>query len=173
LGNSDLPVDKDQINVIGHSRAGGITTITAAGDHRIKKLITIAGVSDYEERFPAGAALEKWKKDGVQYVKNGRTHQDMPFYYQMYEDFQENKKELDILNAAAQLEIPHLIVHGTADPTVNVKNAYRLKAKSKHSQLSLIRNADHVFGASHPWKSDLMPADLRLATQCMINFLKR
>jgi len=171
LESADLPADLSDINIIGHSRAGGITTITAARDKRIKKLITLAGVSDYAERFPTGDELEQWKKDGVQYVKNGRTHQDMPFYYQMYEDFQAHKEKLNILNAASQLEIPHLIVHGTADPTVSVKDAHRLKAKSKQSQLSLIRNANHVFGASHPWKSDLVPADLRLAVQCTINFL--
>ncbi|BAO54612.1 alpha/beta hydrolase family protein [Nonlabens marinus] len=171
LETSDLPVNQKDINLIGHSRAGGITTITAANDKRINKLITLAGVADYEERFPTGKELEQWKTQGVYHVKNGRTHQEMPFFYQMYEDFLENKAALDILEAAAQLSIPHLIVHGTADPTVDVGDAHRLKSASKYGQLSLIRNADHVFGASHPWQSALMPADLRLAVQCMMNFL--
>ncbi|WP_228547287.1 alpha/beta hydrolase family protein [Nonlabens antarcticus] len=169
---SDLPIFKDQINIIGHSRAGGITTIAAASDHRIKKIVTMAGVADYEERFPSGADLEKWKKDGVYYVKNGRTHQDMPLYYQMYEDFEINKEKLNILNAASNLKIPHLIVHGTGDETVPVNDAYRLKKASNYGQLSLLRNAGHTFGASHPWESKLMPADLRQAVQCTINFLK-
>ncbi|SCY29392.1 alpha/beta hydrolase fold [Nonlabens sp. Hel1_33_55] len=171
LETSDLPADLSNINLMGHSRAGGITTITSAKDQRITRLITMAGVADYEERFPTGKKLEQWKKDGVYYVKNGRTHQDMPFYYQLYEDFQESRDDLHILSAAAQLSIPHLIVHGTSDPTVDVQDAHRLKNKSTHSQLALIRGADHVFGASHPWKSDLMPNDLRQVVQCCVNFL--
>jgi len=168
---SALPVDPTKINLIGHSRAGGITTITAAKDHRINKLITLAGVVDYAERFPSGEDLQKWKQNGVYYVKNGRTKQDMPFFYQMYEDFQANKEELTILNAAARLEVPHLIVHGTADETVAVHDAHRLHSASKQSQTSLLRGAGHTFGASHPWESSSMPPDLRQAVQCMINFL--
>jgi pimeloyl-ACP methyl ester carboxylesterase len=169
---SDLPVDGHQIHLMGHSRAGGITTIAAANDNRIKKLITMAGVADYEERFPTGKELEQWKTDGVYYVKNGRTKQDMPFFYQMYEDFQANRDGLNILNAAASLEISHLIIHGTADETVAVNDAHKLKKSSKHSQLSLLRGAGHTFGASHPWESKSMPADLRQAVQCAVNFLR-
>jgi pimeloyl-ACP methyl ester carboxylesterase len=170
---SDLPVDVRQVYLIGHSRAGGITTIAAANDKRIKKLITMAGVADYEERFPTGKQLEQWKTDGVYYVKNGRTKQEMPFYYQMYEDFQENKEDLNILQGALRLEIPHLIIHGTADETVALDDAHRLKKASKYSQMSLLRGAGHTFGAGHPWESELMPVDLTQAVQCAINFLKK
>ncbi|KQC32152.1 alpha/beta hydrolase [Nonlabens sp. YIK11] len=172
LETSDLPIDRNEINLIGHSRAGGITTISASKDDRIKRLVTLAGVADYEERFPKDDELEKWEQDGVYYVKNGRTHQDMPFNYQLYTDFKQNEKELHILDAASRLSIPHLIVHGTQDPTVNVNDAYRLRDRSRHAQLSLIRGADHVFGASHPWEQDLMPKDLRQVVQCTINFLR-
>lgn len=171
LEKSNLPFDKDKINLIGHSRAGGITIITTANDHRINKLITLAGVADYEERFPEGDVLKKWKQEGVYHVKNGRTHQDMPFYYQMFEDFESNKAGLNILSAASRIEQPHLIIHGTADPTVLLEDAYRIKENNKNAQVLSIRNANHVFGASHPWKYAYLPHDLRRATQCMINFL--
>ncbi len=173
LEESNLPADTDDITLLGHSRGGGIVTITAANDLRVKKLITLAGVANYEERFPKGEDLKKWKQTGVYYVKNGRTGQEMPFYYQFYQDFITNKEELNIINAASRLQIPHLIVHGTNDPTVDVENAYQLHEASHHSQLALIRGGNHVLGASHPWKEPLMPNDLRQAAQCMINFLKR
>lgn len=172
LERSRLPYDKNQINLMGHSRAGGITTITAAGDNRVSKLVTLAGVADYEERFPKDKELEKWKKEGIQYVKNGRTNQEMPFYYQMYEDFIANKEQLHILNAASRLTVPHLIIHGTNDPTVSVNDARQLVSKSPMGQLSLIRGANHVFGAAHPWENDLLPFNLRQAIQCVINFLR-
>ncbi|AZQ43361.1 alpha/beta hydrolase family protein [Nonlabens ponticola] len=169
---SDLPYDPGEISLLGHSRAGGITTITAANDSRIQKLITLAGVADYQERFPKGTELKQWKKNGVYYVKNGRTKQEMPFNYQMYEDFVENEQNLNIRDATSKLNVPHLIIHGTADPTVDVKDAHRLHQAGNQTELSLIMNANHVFGASHPWQSELLPADLRLAVQCSINFLK-
>ncbi len=171
LESSGLPYDPAQINLIGHSRAGGITTISAASDSRFNKLITLAGVADYAERFPKGEQLQQWKANGVYHVKNGRTRQEMPFYYQMYEDFMTNQEGLNILKAAEKLAKPHLIIHGTDDETVAVQDALRLQNASKKSQLRLIRGAGHTFGASHPWESDVMPDDLRQAVQCIINFI--
>ena len=49
-------IDVHTIVLIGHSRGGGIVTIKASEDIRIKKLITLAGVSDYKPRFPKGGS---------------------------------------------------------------------------------------------------------------------
>ena len=171
IENTDLPVDKTKINLIGHSRAGGITTIVTANDHRVSKLITLAGVADYAERFPSGKALEEWKEKGVMYVKNGRTKQDMPHLYQFFEDFKNNEEALTILKQAQKIKQPHLILHGDNDDAVHVNDAHKLYEASPNSQLKLIRDANHVFGASHPWHKDHLPEDLRQAMQCMVNFL--
>ena len=34
------------------------------------------------------------EKDGVKYVVNGRTKQQMPHFIQFYEDFKQNEKDL-------------------------------------------------------------------------------
>ena len=172
IENSQLPIDSTQINLLGHSRAGGITTIVAAKDSRVSKLITLAAVANYAERFPTGKALENWKENGVMYIKNGRTKQEMPLFYQFYEDFLQNEEELTILKQAAKIKQPHLILHGDADETVLVKDAQAIHKASANSQLKLIREANHTLGASHPWESSLLPAHLREAVQCMINFLR-
>ena len=171
IENSQLPIDSTQINLLGHSRAGGITTIVAAKDSRVSKLITLAAVANYAERFPSGKALEDWKENGVMYIKNGRTKQEMPLFYQFYEDFLQNEEELTILKQAAKIKQPHLILHGDADETVLVKDAQAIHKASANSQLKLIREANHTLGASHPWESSLLPAHLREAVQCMMNFL--
>ena len=172
IENSQLPIDSTQINLLGHSRAGGITTIVAAKDSRVSKLITLAAVANYAERFPTGKALENWKENGVMYIKNGRTKQEMPLFYQFYEDFLQNEEELTILKQAAKIKQPHLILHGDADETVLVKDAQAIHKASANSQLKLIREANHTLGASHPWESSLLPAHLREAVQCMMNFLR-
>lgn len=172
IENSQLPIDSTQINLLGHSRAGGITTIVAAKDSRVSKLITLAAVANYAERFPTGKALENWKENGVMYIKNGRTKQEMPLFYQFYEDFLQNEEELTILKQAAKIKQPHLILHGDADETVLVKDAQAIHKASANSQLKLIREANHTLGASHPWESSLLPAHLREAVQCMMIFLR-
>ncbi len=171
IEKSDLPADLNRIVLLGHSRAGGITTLVAAEDDRLSALITMASVADYGERFPEDIA--QWKKDGVYYIKNGRTNQQMPLYYQFYEDWLANKDELDILKAAGQISIPHFIIHGTEDPTVQASDAHRLHKASPNSELRLVAGADHVFGASHPWENDYLPGDLGQVVQCTVNWLDK
>lgn len=172
IENSQLPIDSTQINLLGHSRAGGITTIVTAKDNRVSKLITLAAVANYAERFPSGKALEDWKENEVMYIKNGRTKQEMPLSYQFYEDFVQNEEALTILKQAEKIKQPHLILHGENDETVLVKDALAIHKASPNSQLKLIREANHTLGASHPWESSLLPAHLREAVQCMVNFLR-
>ncbi|MGB5982673.1 MAG: alpha/beta fold hydrolase [Nonlabens sp.] len=171
ISNNTLPAKLDDLTLIGHSRAGGIATIVASQDERVSRLITMASVAHYEERFPKGKELSDWKENGVYYIKNGRTHQEMPLYYQFYEDFLENREQLDIIKSAKNLGKPHLILHCDEDPTVDIQDAKDLLRASKKSQLKIIRGGNHVFGASHPWEKFHLPEDLRQATQCILNYL--
>lgn len=159
------------ISLIGHSRGGGIVTIKASASSKIANVISWAGVSDYASRFPKGEALQNWKNSGVYYVVNGRTKQEMPHFYQFFEDFQENKTRLDIERATKNLKIPHLIIHGTTDPAVPSQEATLLHTWNPNSTLHFIENADHVFGARHPWKKEQLPNDLLEVVQTTINFI--
>lgn len=165
-------VDIDNIILIGHSRGGGIVTIKASEDSRISRLITLAGASDYKSRFPVGDALAYWKTEGVAYIENSRTKQQMPHFIQFYEDFIANESRLTISRAAKELKIPQLIIHGTADETVPFHEAEKLHDWNKTSELFVIEDANHVFGASQPWTNSIMPEDLEIAAQEIINFCK-
>ena len=150
---SDKEIDKQQIYLIGHSRGGGISILGASKDHRIKKLVTWAAVADFVKRLPK-QELPKWKEEGVIYIANARTHQQMPMYYQFAEDVMEHKDKLDIEQAARTLTIPYLIIHGTADEAVDVSEATQLHQWNSSSELLLIEGAGHTFGAQHPFKND-------------------
>lgn len=167
---SDLPIDKNKIYLLGHSRAGGITSIVASRNSSVSKLITLAGVSDYSSRFPQGDALIQWKENGVFYVKNGRTGQEMPHLYSFYEDFIEHKEMLTIKTAVEQLNIPNLIIHGDADEAVSIQEAYDIKSWRSTTELRILRGAGHTFGASHPWDKDYLPKDLQQVVECAVNF---
>ena len=67
-------VATDKINLIGHSRGGGIAILKASEDKRISKLITLASVSDFGSRFGSEDEIISWKATGVKYVQNGRTN---------------------------------------------------------------------------------------------------
>lgn len=160
------------INLIGHSRAGGIVSIKAEENPRIKKIISLAGVSSFGKRISTTGDLEQWKKDGVKYVLNGRTKQQMPHYYQFYEDFIKNEERLSIKRAITHLTIPYLIIHGNHDTSVLIEEAKNLHKWNSNSQLKLINGANHVFGAQHPWNKDSLPEHLNQVVTLAIDFLK-
>ncbi|WP_298531882.1 alpha/beta fold hydrolase [uncultured Algibacter sp.] len=171
--NSDLKKDVDLNNIIliGHSRAGGIVTIIAEEDNRIKKVISLAGVCDYGKRTATTGELESWKKDGVKYVLNERTKQQMPHYYQFYEDFIKNEERLTIKRAVCNLHIPYLIIHGDDDSSVLVDEAKQLHQWNPESHLKIICGANHVFGAKHPYTKQKLPKHLNEAINEMIHFI--
>lgn len=165
-------IDYDTINLVGHSRGGGIVLIKAEEDSKIKTVTTWAGVCDFKVRFQEGSeAFDLWKKTGITHVENGRTKQQMPHYFQFYTDFKENEKRLTIKRAVENLQKELLIVQGSEDPTVSVKESHALHNWNLNSQLEVIPGADHVFGAAHPWKEDQLPKDLQKAVALTIQFL--
>jgi len=168
---SEIQLDKTAL--IGHSRAGGIVTIKAAEDNRIKKVISLAGVCDFTKRSATSGDLEQWKKDGVKYVLNGRTKQQMPHFYQFFEDFKQNENRLNIQRAVSKLSIPYLIIHGDNDTIVFIYEANQLHSWSSKSQLEIIENANHVFNTSHPWEKEILSEELEKVTQLCIEFLHK
>ena len=164
-------LNKNQITVLGHSRGGGIVSIKAEEDNRIKNIISLAGVSDYKTRFPKDEDFKKWKEKGVFYVKNGRTHQEMPHFYQFFEDFNANENRLTIKRAVSNLSIPHLIIHGEADTSVSIKEAKLLNEWNPNSQFEIVKDANHVFGASHPWNENKLPKQLQEVVDLCVEFL--
>ena len=164
-------VDTNHLCLIGHSRGGGIVLLKAAEDSRIKQVVSLAGVSDYKSRFPTGSAFKHWKSTGVYYIKNGRTLQDMPHYFQYYEDFVANEERLSISKAAMSIKCPYLIVHGTADEAVKHEEAERLHSWCRHSQLLWLEGANHVFGMKQPWKEPQLPKEMVLVLEACYRFL--
>jgi pimeloyl-ACP methyl ester carboxylesterase len=165
-------IDATKITIIGHSRGGGISIIKASEDQRITKLITWASVSDFDSRFGSSEDIKKWKATGVKHVLNGRTKQQMPHFYQFYEDFQQNKDRLDIESCTKKLEIPFLIIHAKGDTSVKVQEAKNLHSWNSNSDLFIIEESDHVFEASHPWKNDTLPKTLSVVVKKSIRFIQ-
>jgi fermentation-respiration switch protein FrsA (DUF1100 family) len=164
-------IDPLQLYLLGHSRGGGISILKAGEDHRVKKLVTWAAVSDVVNRNKQ-KTIETWKRDGVVYAKNGRTGQDMPLYYQFYEHLMANKERLNIHHAAKNLSIPFLIVHGTKDDAVPLHDAEELHKACKQSKLFIVEGAGHTFGVKHPFNG-VFPEEAQEVLDRTIAFLKK
>lgn len=165
-------IEKSNITLIGHSRGGGIATIKASEDKRITNVISWNGVSDYEKRFPNKEELNTWKENRVAYIENGRTKQQMPLYYQFYEDFNKNKEKLNIKKAVKKLKASHLIIQGTKDNVVLPLEAENLHKWNKKSELFWIKEMNHAMGCTQPWQQPTMPLFLEKAVQKSIQFIK-
>jgi uncharacterized protein len=163
-------IDPKKLYLLGHSRGGGISVLKAAEDIRVKKLVTWAAVADFVGRM-GNYDLKEWKQKGVLYSSNARTKQDMPLYYQLYENTMANAARLDIGNAAKKLIVPFLIIHGSNDEAVPVEDAELLHEKNKHSEFLLIDGAGHTFGVKHPFDDDMLPEHAQLAVDSTIAFL--
>ena len=163
--------DLSNLTLIGHSRGGGIVSLKANKESRVTKVISWAGVSDYGSRFPTGELLETWRKNGVSFVENGRTKQQMPHYFQFYQSFIDNKERLNIKNAVQNLDKPHLIIHGDADESVKVNEALSLHSWNPKSELFIIKEANHTFGSKHPWEENELPPFLKGTIDKSISFI--
>ena len=165
-------IDTSKISLFGHSRGGSIVMLKTAEESRVEKVISWASPSNFLERLPKKEKLAKWKELGIAYVYNGRTKQNMPMYYQFYENCSEFASRLNIQNAVSMMSIPHLLVHGSEDPTVLLCEAENIKSWNTNAQLHIINGANHVLGGFHPYELDKFPQDLQEAIDITIIFLK-
>ncbi len=165
--------DQKNIALIGHSRGGPVCLTMAAHDTRITQLVTWAAVSRFDYAWQNPKAIEDWKRNGVMYRINSRTKLAMPLYYQFYSNYLQNKAYLDTQAAAAKLQIPWLILHGTADEAVTDADAKELMSWSQTAVMDLIEGADHTFGGRHPYADLQLPEHTIALIQKTVLFLKQ
>jgi pimeloyl-ACP methyl ester carboxylesterase len=164
--------DLERLALIGHSRGGGIVLLKAAEDERVKAVVTWAGISDLDQRWTE-EVMEKWKKEGVQWVLNTRIGQQMPLYYQLVENYLANKDRLDIPAAVRRLRQPLLVLHGEQDETLPVKMAHDIHGWHREAELELLPEATHAFGGQHPFPHAELPADALRVADLSLHFLRK
>jgi dienelactone hydrolase len=139
------------VGIIGHSRGGGVALCVARETAAIGAVVTWAPISTIR-RF-SDAEMEIWRKLGRIEVENARTHQMLPMDYEIVVDAVAHAPRFDISAAAAALDRPWLLAHGTDDETVPVAEARELAALATDSRFEslFVEGAGHTFGARHPW----------------------
>jgi len=161
-----------KVSLFGHSRGGAISILKSNENNQIDKVISWASPSNLISRLPDADKAKKWKDTNVVYVYNGRTKQNMPMFYQFYQNCIENIERLNIKKAIKEINIPHLHIHGSSDPTVLIEDALEMKRWNDKINLEIINEADHVFGSSHPYNKNKFPLHLNKALLKTLEFLK-
>jgi pimeloyl-ACP methyl ester carboxylesterase len=157
--------------LIGHSMGGGISIIKSAEDNRIKKLVTMASISGFRNLWPQQSEAQ-WYLQGVIYMHNSRTGQQMPLKSTLLDDLDKHPLRLDIPAKAAEVKQPWLLIHGDVDPTVPLDHAKELHTAQPNAEFVIIKGGDHVLGASHPYTGDTLPAALQEFCDRTITFLQ-
>ncbi|MHA4896757.1 alpha/beta hydrolase [Pedobacter sp. PWIIR3] len=159
------------IFLIGHSRGGGLVIVKAAHDKRIRKLVTWSSIADFSSLWKKEQE-EEWIETGKIYVENARTKEKMPLNSTLLTDVREHAKKFNILHAARKIDIPWLILHGDSDVNVDFTVAQQLAQQQVKAEIQMIKGANHVYGASHPYTAPEMPEHLQLVADKTMNFFK-
>lgn len=164
-------IDSKKIYLLGHSKGGTMVLLKAAEDIRVKAVTTWAAPSAC--KTPWGSwdeqKMEDWKHTGVQYLTNGRTKQEMPLYYQLYQNYMEHEQRFNVEEAVKALKIPLLICHGTTDPAVPIEQAKNIHHWKPEAELFTIES-DHVFDRKHPWLENHLPEAMQQVLNKTIEF---
>lgn len=158
------------IGLLGHSRGGGEAVIAAAEQGGVRALVTWSAIS-HINRWPR-EDVERWQRGETVYVRNSRTGQNLPVSPAYWRDAVANRWRLDIRRAAADMQAPWLIVHGTADDTVKVEEAHALRdASDGRAELLLVEGSGHTFGATHPLEKP--SAELGFVTDATVRWFAK
>lgn len=151
--NTFADLSTSKIGLLGHSRGGAVSILTAAQNKQINALCTWAAVSKFD-RF-SKRQKEEWQKKKVLEVINARTNQVMKMNYSYLKDILENKDDkLNIEKSLSSLQIPLLICHGEQDIAVPVKEGEKLYSWSikERTEFFSIPKTGHTFDIKHPFE---------------------
>ncbi|MCG8474289.1 MAG: alpha/beta fold hydrolase [Cytophagales bacterium] len=166
-----IPLDLKRISLIGHSRGGADVLLKALEDDRISRVVTWASVLNVSN-YLNEKLLQMIEREGKVEIYNARTKQHMPVYKQFLDDLEANREKYDLEKRLPAMRQPLLVCHGTADESVEVKCASKIAKQVARSDLYLLEDAGHTFGASEPWLEEQMPGDLLRVVDRTLEFLR-
>lgn len=144
LTNYQEKINKTKLMLYGGSFSGLPVVWLTSEDQRVKYLICRSGVIDPLKRYKRLYDLSKWKKQG--WIETRESDQD-PRYAKLSYKLINEIADLKIENVISRVQVPTLIMHGTADTTVLPDHSHFLYKYlgSKDKTLKLIEGVDHWY----------------------------
>jgi uncharacterized protein len=165
------PTKAGNIGLMGHSRGGGAAILAAANEPRVARLVTWASIATVARYNDEQLAIVR--EQGFVRVENARTGDIFKIKLDLLDDIEKNAEDLDILSAAASLEIPALVIHGTADEAVPYAEGLAIAgAFGEHGTFLPMEGAGHTFGATHPMP-DRVPLSLEQVIAATVDHLAK
>ena len=128
----------DGLGLIGSSLGGTVAVVFAAGEPRVRALVTIAALSrplGIIERMSADA-LADWRRTGYRQEETGRLNSG----------FLDDLHRVDVLGAARRLSAATLVTHGAEDRVVPVEDAHELFAALREPKALIVTpGCDHRY----------------------------
>jgi len=131
-----------KIALFGSSFGGMAALLAASKEKGLFALILKSPVSDYLGKIAAEedkVSVEQWKKDGFIWheTKKGKLRLNYSFF--------EDAQEVSGFEAANQINVPTLIVHGNQDKVVPVEQSRKTASLIPNCKLEIIEGADHKY----------------------------
>ncbi len=143
----------NKIGLLGHSRGGGISIVSASVSGAVNALVTWSSISKFD-RFTERQKKE-WRKNGMHEIINARTKQVMKLSISLLDDIEKNGEDLlNLEEATKKLNIPYLIIHGEQDLAVRLDEAEQIYSWSNKSitKFETIPKTGHTFDVKHPFE---------------------
>ncbi len=132
-----------KIGLFGSSFGGIASIITASKTNDLFILALKSPVSNYQERDLAVKTKEElkdWKEKGYKYYVSGDGRR-LKLNYTFFEDFENNNG----YEAAKEIKIPTLIVHGDKDESVPIEQSKKTANLIEDCKLEVVKGADHRY----------------------------
>lgn len=130
---------KRPIVVVGHSMAGAVGVLRAASDDRIDRLVSLAGMVDTAD-FARRKFGELTPGEDLMWDKP-----ECP----LSQTFMDDMAAIGtVLEQGAEVKVPWLLIHGTADTVVPVEESRAIAARAPNATLIEMPGADHLFSGA-------------------------
>lgn len=161
-------VNNPAIGLLGHSRGGAISILTAQQFKDIKAVALWASISHVDRYSPR--QKEQWRAKGFLEMINTSTKQKMHLNVSLLDDVEVNSSNLLNINKAVKsFDRPLFIAHGEQDLAVPIREAeelYELSDK-KNTEFYRMPATGHTFDIKHPFEGSNQKFDALLNKTCL------
>ncbi|WP_128895073.1 alpha/beta hydrolase family protein [Longirhabdus pacifica] len=137
--------------LLGHSKGAGTSLIyTFEHPTEVDGVISWNGITNVD--LFTTEQKQQMRENGISFVLNGRTGEQMPLNKVILEDMDKNKAKYDILDRVQHNHVPIIVIEGTMDGEHLIKGNDKLCTQSPSVQKVMVQGGNHTFGAVHPFQ---------------------